>query len=83
MGADLRRALRARHIPLPQNLDQAIRAIQDSDLVTETLGRYVFEVFPARRRMSRMICPARSRCRGERLVSVGGEGQVDVQDFEI
>jgi glutamine synthetase len=38
-----RRALGIR--PLPQDLDQAIRVMQDSDLVAETLGEHVFDFF--------------------------------------
>jgi glutamine synthetase len=38
-----RRALGIR--PLPQNLDQAIQAMQDSELVAETLGEHVFDFF--------------------------------------
>ena len=38
-----RRALGIR--PLPQNLDQAINAMQDSELVAETLGEHVFDFF--------------------------------------
>ena len=45
MGADLRRAPRARHPPLPQSLDQAIKVMQDSELVAETLGEHVFDFF--------------------------------------
>jgi glutamine synthetase len=38
-----RRALGIR--PLPQDLDQAIKVMQDSDLVAETLGEHVFDFF--------------------------------------
>jgi glutamine synthetase len=38
-----RRALGIR--PLPQDLDQAIKAMQDSELVAETLGEHVFDFF--------------------------------------
>ena len=38
-----RRALGIR--PLPQNLDQAIIAMQDSELVAEILGEHVFDFF--------------------------------------
>src|SRR5690348_6812460 len=38
-----RRALGIR--PLPQDLDQAIRVMQDSELVAETLGEHVFDFF--------------------------------------
>ena len=31
--------------PLPQNLDEAINAMQDSELVAETLGEHVFDFF--------------------------------------
>jgi len=31
--------------PLPQDLDQAIKAMQDSELVAETLGEHVFDFF--------------------------------------
>ncbi|QDP97767.1 glutamine synthetase [Microlunatus elymi] len=31
--------------PLPQNLDEAIRVMEDSDLVAETLGDHVFDFF--------------------------------------
>jgi glutamine synthetase len=31
--------------PLPRNLDEAIRTMEDSDLVAETLGEHVFEFF--------------------------------------
>jgi glutamine synthetase len=31
--------------PLPQDLDQAIRVMQDSELVAETLGEHVFDFF--------------------------------------
>ena len=31
--------------PLPRNLDEAIRMMEDSDLVAETLGEHVFEFF--------------------------------------
>ena len=38
-----RRALGIR--PLPQDLDQAIKVMQDSELVAETLGEHVFDFF--------------------------------------
>ena len=31
--------------PLPQSLDQAISAMQDSELAAETLGEHVFDFF--------------------------------------
>ncbi len=31
--------------PLPQSLDQAIKAMEASELVAETLGEHVFEFF--------------------------------------
>jgi glutamine synthetase len=31
--------------PLPRNLDEAIRTMEDSELVAETLGEHVFEFF--------------------------------------
>jgi glutamine synthetase len=31
--------------PLPRNLDEAIRVMEDSELVAETLGEHVFEFF--------------------------------------
>jgi glutamine synthetase len=31
--------------PLPENLDQAIKVMRDSELVAETLGEHVFDFF--------------------------------------
>ena len=31
--------------PLPRNLDEAIRAMEQSELVAETLGEHVFDYF--------------------------------------
>ena len=64
----LRRARRARIRPLPQDLDQAIRVMQDSELVAETLGEHVFDFSPRRARgvagvFRRQVDPRRASAR--------------------
>ena len=66
--------------PLPRNLDEAIRTMEDSELVAETLGEHVFEFFLRNKRAEWQELPLPGHAVRDRSPDAGAlSGQLGVR----